>query len=165
MGSEMCIRDRFWVSANDFSECRQQVVVIADPIDVGTRLKHTRPPPKAWDSSASLIDTVFFAFVLTVVVGSCRAIVGNEYHQRFPLNLPRLKLFDETPKIVINVLDHAVKTDRVSLQSGVGKLLFVGVWSDEWSVWRVGADVRKERLLPFLRAHPCLLYTSDAADE
>ena len=88
------------------------------------------------------------------------AVVGHEYHHRVFIQVPLLQLRGEQPHILIDVLDHPVKSGLLFSKSQFHESPRIFLRRDERPMRRVRGDVCEKRLtliLAFLHPSHCRL--------
>ena len=91
---------------------------------------------------------VFAEFSPTSAV-SGHAVVRHEDEDGIFLEIPLGELGHEPPHVLVDVLNHAIKSGSLGGESEVGEAFGIGWRRDEGAVGRVGGDVSEEWFIGF----------------
>ena len=140
-----------------------------DVRDVAARFEGAFPAEEEGDANSAFVGTSFQAFLICVkhhhrlavfgfsewFSGAARpaaghAIVGHKDENGVFFEVPFGEFGHETPHILVDVFDHAIKAGGLGGEAEVGEAFGIGRWGDERPVGRVGGDICEEGFAGFL---------------
>ena len=84
-------------------------------------------------------------YPLTILLGAFAGltVIGGKNHERVIPSAPLIEFLHEQPKIIVNILDHAITTGRIFVPAVIEKALLVTLRGDHGAMRRVGRDESK----------------------
>ena len=122
-------------------------------VDITALLQHTFPTPERGHVRTTFVNGTFSAlksggvqgYPLTILPGAFAGltVVGGKNHERVIPSAPLIEFLHEQPKIIVNILDHAITTGRIFVPAVIEKALLVTLRGDHGTMRRVGRDESK----------------------